>query len=75
MEEIKKQDNSAAVEIGRRLKVLRVERGMLAKDVCEAAGITNSTLNAIEGGKYNSGIRQISAIAKTLNAHIEVVKD
>lgn len=75
MEGIKKQDNSAAVEIGMKLKLLRVERGMLAKDVCEAAGITNSTLNAIEGGKYNSGIRQISAIAKTLNAHIEVVKD
>ena len=75
MEEIKKQDNSAAVEIGRRLKVLRVERGMMSKDVSAQAGITQSTLTAIENGAYNSGIRQISAIAKTLNAHIEVIKD
>ena len=70
-----KQDNSAAVEIGRRLKVLRVERGMMAKDVCEKAGITNSTLTAIENGAYNSGIRQISNIAKALGAHVEIVAD
>ena len=70
-----KQDNSAAVEIGRRLKVLRVERGMMAKDVCEKAGITNSTLTAIENGAYNSGIRQISNIAKVLGAHVEIVAD
>ena len=70
-----KQDNSAAVEIGRRLKVMRVERGMMAKDVCEKAGITNSTLTAIENGAYNSGIRQISNIAKALGAHVEIVKN
>ena len=73
--ETTKQDNSAAVEIGRRLKVLRVERGMMAKDVCEKAGITNSTLTAIENGAYNSGIRQISNIAKALGAHVEIVSD
>lgn len=73
--ETTKQDNSAAVEIGRRLKVLRVERGMMAKDVCEKAGITNSTLTAIENGAYNSGIRQISNIAKALGAHVEIVAD
>ena len=70
-----KGDNTAAVEIGRRLKVLRVERGMMAKDVCEKAGITNSTLTAIENGAYNSGIRQISNIAKALGAHVEIVAD
>ena len=74
-QEIIKQDNSAAVEIGRRLKVLRVERGMMAKDVSEKAGITQSTLTAIESGAYNSGIRQISNIAKAIGAHVEIVKD
>lgn len=75
MEEVQKQDNSAAVEIGTKLKMLRVERGMLAKDVCEKAGIKHPTLTAIEGGRYNTGIRQITDVAKVLGAHIEVVKD
>lgn len=70
-----KGDNTAAKEIGRKLKLLRVERGMMAKDVCEKAGITNSTLTAIENGAYNSGIRQISNIAKALGAHVEIVAD
>ena len=70
-----KKDKSAAVEIGRRLKVLRVERGMLAKDVCEKAGITNSTLTAIENGAYNSGICQITSIAKAIGVHVEIVAD
>lgn len=70
-----KQDNSAAEQIGRKLKMLRVERGMLAKDVCDAAGIKQPTLTAIEGGRYNTGIRQITDVAKALGAHVEIVKD
>lgn len=72
--ETPKQDHSAAVEIGRKLKMLRVKRGMLAKDVCEAAGIKHPTLTAIEGGRYNTGIRQITDVAKALGARIEVVE-
>ena len=75
MDEVQKQDNTAAVEIGTKLKMLRVKRGMLAKDVCERAGIKHPTLTAIEGGRYNTGIRQITDVAKVLGAHIEVVKD
>lgn len=75
MEEVQKQDNSAAVEIGKQLKLLRVKRGMLAKDVCEAAGIKHPTLTAIEGGRYNTGIRQITDVAKALGAHVEIVED
>ena len=72
--ETTKQDNTAAVEIGRKLKMLRVKRGMLAKDVCEAAGIKHPTLTAIEGGRYNTGIRQITDVAKALGARIELVE-
>ena len=70
-----KQDNSAAVEIGRRLKVLRVERGLTSAAVCEKAGIKAPTLTAIENGYYNVGIRQITEVAAALGAHIEIVKN
>ena len=46
-----------------------------ADEVCERAGIKRPTLSAIEGGYYNTGIRQITDVAKALGAHIEVVKD
>ena len=74
-QEIIKQDNSAAVEIGRRLKVLRVERGIMAKDLCEQIGLKTSTLSNIENGKWNTGIKQLQDIARALGAHIDVVKD
>ena len=70
-----KQNNTAAKEIGTRLKVLRVEQGLSAASICEKAGIRPPTLTAIEGGYYNTGIRQITDVAKALGAHIEVVKD
>ena len=69
------KDNTAAKEIGTRLKVLRVEQGLSAASICEKAGIRPPTLTAIEGGYYNTGIRQITDVAKALGAHIEVVKD
>lgn len=70
-----KQDNTAAQIIGKRLKVLRVEQGLTSAAVCERAGIKAPTLTAIEGGRYNTGIRQITDVAKALGAHIEIVKD
>ena len=75
MDEVQKQDNTAAVEIGIKLKMLRVKRGMLAKDVCEKAGIRPPTLNAIENGRWNTGIKQITDVANALQAHIEIVED
>lgn len=72
---MEKKDNSAAEEIGMKLKLIRTERKMSSIEVCERAGIKRPTLSAIEGGYYNTGIRQITDVAKALGAHIEVVKD
>ena len=70
-----KEDNTAAKEIGRKLKMLKVERGLTSAAVCEKAGIKAPTLTAIENGYYNVGIRQITEVAAALGAHIEIVKD
>ena len=69
------KDNTAAKQIGMKLKVMRVEQGLSCAEICERAGIKPPTLTAIEGGYYNTGIRQITDVAKALGAHIEVVKD
>ena len=75
METKDKGDNTAAKEIGMKLKLLRTERRMTSAAVCERAGIKTSTLNAIEGGHYNTGIRQIADIAQALSAHVAIVPD
>jgi DNA-binding XRE family transcriptional regulator len=70
-----KGDNTAAKEIGKKLKMLKVERGLTSAAVCERAGIKAPTLTAIENGYYNVGIRQITEVAAALGAHIEIVKN
>ena len=66
---------TAAEEIGNKLKMLRIDRRIMAKDLCEQIGIKTSTLSNIEKGKWNTGIQQLYDIARALGAHIEVVKD
>ena len=46
--------------------------GMTPEEICEKAGIRLSTLASIEDGRYNSGIREIDAIAKALGATIDI---
>ena len=75
MDQEVKKDNSAAIEIGRQLRVLKADRGMMSKDVAAQAGITQSTLTAIENGYYNVGIRQITEVAAALGAHVAIVPD
>ena len=70
-----KGDNAAAKEIGQKLKELRKEQRLGKPEVANRAGMKVPTLTAIEEGRYNTGIRQITDIAKVLDAHIEIVKN
>lgn len=74
-EDVKDKDNAAAKAVGQRLKELRELKGMTVKETAEKAGIRPSTLTAIEEGRYNTGIRQITEVAAALGAHIEIVKN
>lgn len=73
--ENEKQDNTAAKAVGKQLEMLRVDRGMTIKEVCEKAGIKGATYTAIKNGYYNFGIRQAAQVAAALDAHIEIVKN
>lgn len=70
---MEKRDNTAAVDIGKRLQAIRMEKGLSCEEVCERAGIKPSTLVAIESGAYNSGIREIAKIAEALDTHIWIL--
>ena len=74
-ENVKDKDNAAAKAVGQGLKELRMKKGMTVEETAEKAGIRPSTLTAIEEGRYNTGIRQITDIAHALGAHVEIVPD
>ena len=70
-----KGDNTAAKEVGKKLEMLRIERGMTIGEVCDKANIKGPTYTAIKNGYYNFGIRQTAQVAAAISAHIEIVKD
>lgn len=69
------QDNTAAKAVGQRFKELRKEQRMSKTEVATRAGMKVPTLTAIEEGRYNTGIRQITDIAHALCAHVAIVPD
>lgn len=54
------------VNIGERIKRLRIERAMSIADVCKKSGISESTLAAIEDQTFSPPLGQIVSLANTL---------
>ena len=71
--ETNKGDNAAAKAVGKRIKELRKEQRMSKTEVATRAGMKVPTLTAIEEGRYNTGIRQITDIAHALGAQIAFI--
>jgi transcriptional regulator with XRE-family HTH domain len=60
-----------AAFIGKRIKMLRLERNLLQEDITEASGISRSHLSKIESGKVeNPGLLTLERIAKALKVTI-----
>ena len=61
------------IYIGKRVAMLRVERGMSQKELAEKAGIKPGNVLRIETGKYNIGLDILSKVAKALNIEFDFV--
>lgn len=72
---MEQDNNTAAKAVGQRLKELRKEQRIGKPEVAMRAGMKVPTLTAIEEGRYNTGILQITAIAHALGAHVAIVPD
>lgn len=59
--------------IGARIKSLRMERRMDAKDVAQLADIDTSNLSRIEKGKYSAGLDILCRIAAAMDCHVDIV--
>ena len=59
--------------IGRRIRQLREERGMLGKELAELVGIDPANLSRLEKGTYSAGLDILCRIASALGKRIDIV--
>lgn len=62
------------MRIGNRIRQIREERGIEARDLAELAGIDAANLSRIENGRYSVGLDILSRIAATLGNKIDLVE-
>lgn len=58
--------------IGKRIKSLRLRRGMTQQDLADAAGITKANVSNIEAGKYSVGLDILNKIANAMGVKVEL---
>ena len=58
--------SSARQAFGRRVRVLRVSKGMSQEELAHAAGLHRTYLSSLERGQRNVGLDNIHALAKAL---------
>jgi transcriptional regulator with XRE-family HTH domain len=59
------------VELGKRLRLAREQRGMTQKQAAQAAGIATDMISRLENGRYQSpGLRTLVRIADGLGATV-----
>ena len=59
--------------IGRRIRQLREERGVLGKELAELVGIDPANLSRLEKGTYSAGLDILCRIASALGKRIDIV--
>ncbi len=64
---------SERTRIGNRIRQIREERGIEARDLAQLANIDAANLSRIENGKYSVGIDVLSRIATSLGKKIDLV--
>ena len=52
------------IDIGSRIKSIRLEKGILLKDLAKQCGISSSMLSQIEKGNANPSLNTIKSVAK-----------
>jgi len=59
--------------IGTKIRQIREEKGIEAKDLAKLANIDAANLSRIENGKYSVGLDILSKIASAIGYHIDIV--
>lgn len=66
--------NEEAKALGLRLKSLRALNDLTQEELAERAGLAVKTVAAIEQGRYNTGVRQLTAILDAMGYDLDFKK-
>lgn len=61
--------------IGRRVKEIRLEKGITQEELAEMVGIQRASLSRIEAGRFSVGLDILSKIAGILKCRIDIVNE
>ncbi|MDB5288553.1 MAG: helix-turn-helix protein [Mucilaginibacter sp.] len=61
------------IEIGARLRALRLERGLTGEQVGDITGLSKNHISRIESGKYNFNFDTLVLLSVALNFDIELI--
>jgi putative transcriptional regulator len=59
------------IEIGNRLKLARVEKGLTQAELADLAGVTRQTIGLIEGGRYNPTLKLCLILARATGRSLD----
>ena len=59
------------IEIGNRLKLARVEKGLTQSELADLAGVTRQTIGLIEGGRYNPTLKLCLILARATDRSLD----
>lgn len=61
------------IYMGKRIAILRAERGMTQQELADKTGIKREHVSRIEAGKYSVGLDILAKIAKAFGTNIDLV--
>jgi DNA-binding XRE family transcriptional regulator len=70
----KAEKDNERIRIGKRIKEIRLEKGLDAKTLATVAGIDAANLCRIEAGKYSVGLDVLTKIARVCGKQIDFVE-
>lgn len=70
----KEEKDNERIRIGKRIKEIRLEKGLDAKTLATVAGIDAANLCRIEAGKYSVGFDVLTKIARVCGKQIDFVE-
>lgn len=67
------EEQKERIYIGKRIALLRAERGMTQQELADKTGIKREHVSRIEGGKYSVGLDILAKVAKVFNTNIDFI--
>ena len=73
MKDFRKAKKQIEVSVGESVRILRELQEMSQNQLCEATGIPQSTISAIENDRINLGVERAKVLARALRCHPAVL--